>query len=325
MKSFLAILTLVLLAAFSPAPAADDAGKGEPSKPAAPKADPTKEKDGPRPPGPPASPGHPGPPRPGEGPGARFGDPRREGDGDKDGPRPRYGDWHRWTPRGEQFTPDEVREIVKAVEGKNPKLADRIKDRFAEALGKPSAPPTLTDDQIARILDVMKDREPRIAERIRQSLKDDPEKVKTILASQWPRFEKVIELKEKDPELYEAETREIQGGAAVWSLSWKLREAIKEKKDADAAQLKDQLRAKLLEQHALRSDTRMLEIERLNAKIEKLRNELDMDQQSIDSHITKAIEEIVTGTGRWSRFEGKFEKRDKDDKPQPKPDAAPKP
>ncbi len=306
MKPFLAISMLVIAAALPLSVAGDERDPSKPEKPAV--AQPAR-------PGEPGKepPRLPGPPRFGDGP-RPPGEPRREGDKsekDKDG-RPRYGDWHRWTPRGEQFTPDEVREIVKAVEGKNPKLAERIKDRFVEALGKPSAPPTLTDDQVAKIIDVMKDREPRIVERIQASLKDNPDRVKGMLASQWPRFEKIIELKEKDPELYEAETREIHRGGEVWGLSWKLREAVKNKKDAEAAELKSQLRTKLHEQHAARADTRMLEIERLKAKIEKLRNDLDMDQQAVESHVENMINEIVTGTGRWS----KFEKREKDDKTQ---------
>lgn len=310
------LLVAALAVIFSwPAPVpADESGNPKPAvKPETPP-------DGPR------------PPRQGDGP--RFGDPARRdgggpggpggpgspgGPGDKEDPhRPRFGDWRtRWNSRGEQFTPEEAKQILAAVEAKDPKLAARVHERFADAL---KSPPKLTKEQIDKAIGVFEDRTPEVAQRIREGLKDNPDRISTMLGQQWPWLERAIELKEKDPKAYATENEEIRRGYKIRFLAGELRKALESKNTVDAAAKRKELHEKLLAQHQAERDSRKAEIDRLQKKIESLHKDLDADGQQLSDRIEKVIDSMVSGERR--RFEGRGDfdpKKEKDKLPGPPP------
>jgi hypothetical protein len=275
------------------------------------------------------------PPRP-DGPSK---DDKRKDDGEKRPPRGERGDWgqrgdmppREWGPGGpipggrqpgrfDQFSPDELREMIAAVEPKNKKLADKMKDRLADAIAK--KPTTLTQEQIDAALAVFEDREPHLAAGLKKYLTENPERVTAILAAQWPRIQAMIDLKRSDRQLYDAQTVEIQKLGDSRGISWKLRKAIDSKNEAEVTLLKSQLRDKLVEQHKARQEIRRLELVRLTDKVTKLSEEITAEEsksaEQIEKHFQFLLKWAESPAPRRGERPEKGDKPDKNDRPDKK-------
>lgn len=212
-----------------------------------------------------------------------------------------------------QFSADELRLMIESVQPKNPRLAEKMKERFADAIAK--KPVKLSQEQIDSVMSVFEDREPYLASRIKESLKDNPDRVATMLAFHWPRLEKAIELKKTDRELYDAQTAEILKQGETRGLLWKLRKAFQDKNEAEATKLQEDIKLKLQEQHKARQTIRHLELARMNDKIKKLSEEITAEEagsaQIIDKHFNDMLKWAQT---RWERGS---ERPDRPERPNP--------
>lgn len=216
--------------------------------------------------------------------------------------------------RFEQFSADELRLMIELVEPKNKRLADKMRERFAESLAK--KPTQLTDEQLADAMGIFEDREPYLASRLKESLKENKDRVSAMLAFQWPRLEKTIELKKSDRELYDAQTAEILKQGESRGIAWKLRKATQEKNQAEVTKLKDDLKLVLAEQHKKRQAIRQLELARMNEKIGKLSAEITAEEaksaESIEKHYNDMLKWIDSPWGRGDK--DRHEKGDKGEK-----------
>jgi hypothetical protein len=264
-----------------------------------------KDDKGPRPDRPP---GPPGPGGPGDRPDRSWG-PRPDGSS--------RGDWGSRSRVLDQFSADELREMIRAVEGtNNKKLAEKVKARFEEAIAR--KPQQLTQQQLDEAMAVFEDREPYLAKRLKESLAKDPQRVSAMLAMQWPRLEKPIELRKTDPQLYNAQTAEILRQGEARGITWRLHHAIKEKNEAEAAKLKDELKVKLVEQHQARQAIRKLEHARLNDQIQKLSAEITAEEEKSAEAIEKHFKELVRFAETGPRERGKGDRPDRGEKPEKK-------
>jgi hypothetical protein len=248
------------------------------------------------------------------------------GAGETPGDRPERPEWGR--PGGDgsrgrvldQFSADELREMIRAVEGtSNKRLAEKMKDRFEEAIAR--KPQQLSKEQLEAALGVFQDREPHLYNRLKDSLEKDPQRVSAILAMQWPRLEKTIELKKTDRELYDAQTQEIVRRNESFGIWWRLHHAIKEKNEAEATKLKEELKAKLAEQHLARQAIRKLELARLNDKIKSLSAEITAEDEKSAEAIDKQFKEFVSraeNPPRWDRNRGDRDRGERGDRPERK-------
>ncbi len=219
--------------------------------------------------------------------------------------------------RFELFSTDELKLMIEAVEPKNKRLADKMKERFAEVMAK--KPTQLTQQQIDALLDVFHDRDPRLAKRLREGLEANPERVTPMLVHQWPRLEKTIELKASDRQLYDAQTAEILKQNEGRDLVFALRKATQaDPKDAaEITRLQAELKTKLLEQHKSRQAIRRLELDRMNDRIAKLSEEITAEESRasdlIDKHLANIIKWSESDWGRGKRGDGK-DGKDKSDR-----------
>ena len=221
-----------------------------------------------------------------------------------------------------QFSADELRLMIDSVQPRNARLAQKMKERFADALT--NKPDKLSPEQIEAVLSVFEDREPYLAGRIKQSFKDNPDRVAIMLAFHWPRLEKAIELKKTDRELYDAQTAEILKQGETRGLFWKLRKAMQDKNEAEATKLQNDIKANLHEQHKARQAIRKLELERMNDKITKLSEEITAEESRSAQLIDKQFNEML----KWAtqprpergseRGPSRGEKTDRPDRPENK-------
>lgn len=245
--------------------------------------------------------------------GPRFGPPGGPGgSGGPGGPPPSANGTNQFN----QFSADELRLMIESVQPKNSRLAEKMKERFADALAK--KPTKLTPEQLEAVLSVFEDREPYLAGRIKESIKENPERVATMLAHHWPRLEKAIELKKSDRELYNAQSVEILKQGETRGLLYKLRKSLQEKNEAEATKLQDDIKAKLQEQHKARQTIRQLELARMNDKIKKLSEEITAEEaksaQVIDKHFNDMLK---WAQSRWERGDkGDREPGDKPSRPE---------
>ena len=218
--------------------------------------------------------------------------------------------------RFEQFSADELRLMIELVEPKNKRLADKMRERFAESIAK--KPTQLTDEQLSDAMGIFEDREPHLAARLKESLKENKDRVSALLAFQWPRLEKTIELKKTDRELYDAQTAEILKQGESRGVAWKLRKAVQDKNEAEITKLKSDLKLILAEQHKKRQAIRQLELSRMNDKIAKLSAEITAEEaksaQSIEKHFNDMLKWIDSPWGRGDK--DRHEKSEKKEKPE---------
>ena len=235
--------------------------------------------------------------------------------------RPGYGDHRsdgRSSSRWEPFSAEELNEIIAAVAPKNPKLAEKMKERFADTLRRPQGPqlPKLSPEQIEKAMVVFEDRSPEFAQRLRESLKDNPDRLNAILAMQWERLKKMIELKETDPEMYKAQTEEIRKEDVTRGLIWRLRKLVHEKKPENQTEidsLKEQLRSAIVAKEKAENEVRKLEIERLQQQIVKINEKIAEENINIEEGAKKSLDRImewINSPGPSRRGDGRDSGRD---------------
>lgn len=225
--------------------------------------------------------------------------------GDKKSDRPNGGD--RSSTRFSKFrlTPDEVKQIVDLVEKDDPALANKLRrvmtmqtrrsaltDRPTQNPAGASKKPTpeLTPEQIAGAIEIFKDRDIELGKRIESGLKENPERVKRMLSSQWQRIERMIALKKNDPQLYKAQTLEIHASYKMFGLAAKIRSA---KPGADTTKLREELRSFVSANLEARHQVRRLELKRLEDRVAKLKKQIADNEKKMDKAVDGRVKELL--------------------------------
>lgn len=217
---------------------------------------------------------------------------KRDGDHDPRDPRRSFGPGGPRGPRMfEVLTPDELKEVVAAVEVRNPELAKKVREQFSDLFRRPAP---LTDDQVKKAIVIFEERMPELADRLKEGLKSNPDRIKAVIGAQWYKLYKVIELRETDRKMYDAQTEEIRRGGEVRQLAHKLRKATDDKDENQIKALREELRSRLRAQHEAQRRLQNLEIARLDERIARIRGEITEDDKKIDQRIDEQIKRLLT-------------------------------
>lgn len=242
------------------------------------------------------------------------GDRRDHGDRDDDDDRDRRRGGWRWGPRPakplqEWLSDEEIDQVIVAVESKHPELGEKLERGVKHHRYPPPKP--LTDEQLAQALEIFEDRDPHIAGRIRQGVEEDPDRIKRMLAYQWPWLEDAIEQKKKDPQRYALENEAIRHAFALRGLSWQYRRAQAENDEAKAAEIKQKMREAYIAHEQARRELRKHELKELEEKISDLKDRIQTDEE-IKATADERVEDILNRRFRRPGSRGDGDRGDHD-------------
>lgn len=200
-----------------------------------------------------------------------------------------------------RLTPDEVKHVVELVEKDDPALANKLR-RVMSMVGRrpitnpPSQTqpkktlPVLKDDQIRSAIEIFRDRDPKLGERMEAGFKENPDRVRRMLASQWNRIERMIALKKGDPSLYKAQTKEIQASYKMYQVVGEIRKA---KDGQDTTKLRENLRQHVASHLESRHRVRKLELERLKQRVAKLQKQVEDNEAKMDKAVDARVKDLI--------------------------------
>ena len=116
---------------------------------------------------------------------------------------------------------------------------------------------------------------PDLAER-REALRDeDPRRFKQTLERRFPRVRFLVQLQQRDPEMFDLRMADISLDQQTDTLARQLRDARAADDEDRYDELRDQIEAKVTQHFDVRQQIRAREIEMLKAKLEELEQDLD--------------------------------------------------
>lgn len=238
---------------------------------------------------------------------------RNDDDDDRDG---RRGGW-RWGPRPakplqEWLSDEEIDLVIAAVEAKHAELGEKLEQGVKHHRYPPPKP--LTDEQLAQALEIFEDRDPHIAGRIREGVEKDADRIKRMLAYQWPWLEQAIEQKKTDPQRYALENKAIRHGFALRGLSWMYRRAKGENDETKAAEIKQKMRETYIAHEQARRELREHELKELEEKISDLKDRIQTDKE-IKATADERVDDMLNRRFRrpGSRGDGDRDGRERGD------------
>lgn len=200
-----------------------------------------------------------------------------------------------------RLTPDEVKHVVELVEKDDPALANKLRRVMSMAGRRPLANPpsqtqpkktlpVLKDDQVRAAIEIFRDRDPRLGERMEAGFKENPDRVRRMLAAQWGRIERMIALKKSDPSLYKAQTKEIQASYKMYQLVGEIRKA---KDGQDTTKLRENLRRYVASHLESRHRVRKLELERLKQRVAKLQKQVEDNEAKMEKAVDARVKDLI--------------------------------
>ncbi len=151
----------------------------------------------------------------------------------------------------------------------------------------------LTPERRAEILNFVKEMTPPLGERIERELRESPERADAIYLRLAPRVLPQIELRERDPELFDLRAESMR-------LDWQIRAAsmaLRRAGDENAASARERLKGLVAKRVDLTMKERSLMIDRFDRRIAAMREELAEERSRRDAIVEEKLGEIERGEG----------------------------
>ncbi len=160
--------------------------------------------------------------------------------------------------------------------------SEHDRERFEELFKNP-----------AKLFDVVRDIDPALADELEQLKDTRPRAVFSVLRRQFPQVMRLALLKDEDPALYQLRVRDLQLTRQADQLADQHRDARK-RGDKDAADaIEDQLEPIVVEHFDIRQKVRERELEKLEERIEQLKDALDERDSNKRNLIKQRLAELL--------------------------------
>ncbi|MEM1447195.1 MAG: hypothetical protein AAGF84_14135 [Planctomycetota bacterium] len=116
---------------------------------------------------------------------------------------------------------------------------------------------------------------PDLAERLDALRDEDPRRFKQTLERRFPRVRFLVQLQQRDPEMFDLRMADISLDQQTDALAKQLRDARAADDEDRYDELRDQIEAKVTQHFDVRQQIRAREIEMLKARLEELEQDLD--------------------------------------------------
>ena len=147
----------------------------------------------------------------------------------------------------------------------------------------------LSPEQIQAVLDILQEQNPQLARRLREALDKQPEVARRLLANQWPRLQRLIDLKRNNPRMFRLTLQEFRQQREMLDTARQLRQCTDPQKQME---LRGQLRDQVQKLFDLRLEIKQRELELLETRVEEMRDSLEQIRQQREARIDKHLEAL---------------------------------
>ena len=152
----------------------------------------------------------------------------------------------------------------------------------------------VTREEALQAIDVLQRIDPAMGERLAQRYKENPKFVEHLMQRRFPRLRGLLMLKRHDERMFDLRVEELSLAHEMLKTARRARIAIEE----DNQQRIEQARERLLELAARRFDVRQEirrhEIERLEARIDRLRDEVAEQDEQKTAEIDGEVDRLMS-------------------------------
>jgi hypothetical protein len=165
---------------------------------------------------------------------------------------------------------------------------DQIRGRL-----RAGPPRAMDDEELAVARQVIAELYPEVGPRLDQLAEEDPGELRRTLQRRFPRVRFLMELRERDPQMYELRLADIRLGRATAALAQQLREARAADDKPRHRALMDELEEQVAEHFDVRQTIRELEIEKLRQRLAELEEQLEERDDERDDLIEQRVGELA--------------------------------
>ncbi|MEM9915205.1 MAG: hypothetical protein AAF911_09595 [Planctomycetota bacterium] len=133
----------------------------------------------------------------------------------------------------------------------------------------------MSDEEVDAAYRIVVQLYPDLAERLDALRDEDPRRFKQTLERRFPRVRFLVQLQQRDPEMFDLRMADISLDQQTDALAKQLRDARAADDEDRYDELRDQIEAKVTEHFDVRQQIRAREIEMLKARLEELEQDLD--------------------------------------------------
>jgi len=151
----------------------------------------------------------------------------------------------------------------------------------------------LRGEELDEAIEILRELHPQLAERLEQARENHPDRIGPMIHREYPRLRQFLDLKRREPKLFELRIRDVKLERASRDLAHQIREAEQIDDAEQATVLRGQLSEVAAEHFDVRQAARAYEIEMLKRRIEKLEAALQEHHQQRDEMIERRISDLL--------------------------------
>ncbi len=152
--------------------------------------------------------------------------------------------------------------------------------------------PRLSEEEFKERLELLRELHPDLAERLEQLKDRNPQRVGAMIREHFPRLGEMLELRRRDPELFELRVKDIRANRKTLELAERYRQARRAGDQAQSQSLRDELQAAIREHFEVRQAQRERELAMLEERLEELRQRIKERTAQREELIQKRISEL---------------------------------
>ena len=152
---------------------------------------------------------------------------------------------------------------------------------------------TLTPTDINNVIAVAEDVSPQWAVSLKQRLKEDPDSMGEVIKQKGRRLLGLAMLRERDPALYEVRVGELRCNQELSKVSADYREALRDGRTEDVAELKAQLRILVKQSLDFELRARAMELAALDKALRELKSQLQTEIATQDQRLEQRLSEVL--------------------------------
>ena len=151
----------------------------------------------------------------------------------------------------------------------------------------------LSPTDIQNVIAVAEDVSPQWAENLKLMLEQDPDSLGDTIKQKGRRLLGLAMLRERDPALYEVRVGELRCNQELSTVSAAYREAVRDDRTEDVAELKDRLRALVKQSLDFELRARAMELAALDKALRELKSQLQTEIATQDERLEQRLSEVL--------------------------------
>lgn len=151
----------------------------------------------------------------------------------------------------------------------------------------------LSSREVETALEVLQRVDPKTAQALQQRYEQDPQAVGQMIQKRFPRMRSFLAMQRWDPMGFDLRVEDMRLTQQTRSLVRVYRQAITDHDDPLAQQTHQALTDNLAQRYDLRQQTQQHELDRLEERMDQIRQKLLTDQAQRDQHIQDRLHQLL--------------------------------